>query len=218
MKPIIKFNGGYGAILCNKCYVILKEGLDEKEFKGETDLLFCDKCKMMKNVSRKISYLLRHNPEDLVLDKEGWVATQDLLDKLHIDMEDLEEIVEKNDKKRFAFNEDKSKIRASQGHSEKLGLDIKFKEVQFPKTYYHGTIVERVPSIMKNGLKSQTRSYVHLSKDIPTAISVGKRHGKKVVILGINGNQMKRDGLKIYESENKVILVEHVPGKYIKTI
>ena len=217
MKPILKFNGGRGAILCNKCYVIIKEDLTKEEINGETDLLFCDEC-FMKNVSRKISYLLRHNPEDLSMDSEGWVWTSDLLKKLDITIQELKYIVETNDKKRFAFSTDKLQIRASQGHSGKVDVDIKFKEVQFPKFYYHGTVLENVPSIMKTGLNSGTRKHVHLSKDIKTASNVGKRHGKKVVILGIDGNQMKRDGLKIYESENGVILVEHVLPKYIKTI
>jgi putative RNA 2'-phosphotransferase len=170
----------------------------------------------MKNISRKISYLLRHDPEDLIMDKEGWVLTSQLLAKLNIRLTDLEEIVASNDKKRFSFNEDKTKIRANQGHSKKLGLDIKFDEVQFPKTYYHGTARKNVVSIMKSGLHSQTRAYVHLSKDVETARMVGLRHSKDIVILEIDGNQMKRDGFKIYESKNEVILVDHVHSEYIK--
>lgn len=215
MKPIIKFNGGRGAILCNKCRVIIKEDLTKEEANGETNLLLCDEC-FMKNASRKISYLLRHNPEDLKMDSEGWVWTGDLLKKLGITMQELTYIVETNDKKRFAFSADKLQIRASQGHSEKLGLDIKFNEVQFPKNYYHGTIKVNVDSILKKGLNTGTRAYVHLSKDVETATQVGLRHGKDVVILVIDGNQMKRDGFMIYESENGVILAESVPGEYIK--
>jgi putative RNA 2'-phosphotransferase len=169
----------------------------------------------MKNTSRKLSYLLRHNPEDLILDKQGWAMTSQLLSKLGIRLTELTTIVETNDKKRFEFNDDKSKIRASQGHSKKLGLDIKFEEVQFPSTYYHGTSKHNFFSIQKSGLNSKTRAYVHLSKDIETAFNVGKRHSKEVIILAIDGNQMKRDGLKIFESENGVILAESVPPKYI---
>ena len=214
MKPILKFNGGRGAILCNSCSIIIKEDLSKDEIDGKTNLLFCDKC-YMKNVSRKMSYLLRHDPEDLKIDKEGWVLTQDLLKKIEITMQELRYIVETNDKKRFAFNDDESKIRASQGHSEKLGLDIKFKEVQFPETYYHGTAEKNIESILKTGLHSQTRAYVHLSKDVDTAIKVGLRHSKIVRIIEIDGNQMKRDGLKIYESENGVILLKDIPAKYL---
>jgi len=215
VKPIIKFNGGRGAILCKSCSVIIKENLTKDEIEGKTDLLYCDKC-FMKNASRKISYLLRHNPEDLVMDKEGWVMTNDLLEKLGITLQELKYIVETNDKKRFAFSGDKTRIRASQGHSEKLGLDIKFKEVQFPKTYYHGTKKANVDSILKKGLHTGARSHVHLSKDVETAVKVGLRHGKDVVVLLIDGNEMKRDGFKIYESDNGVILAEQVPAKYIK--
>ena len=173
----------------------------------------------MKNESRKISYLLRHNPEDLKMDKQGWVSVDDLLNKLGITIYELSNIVKNNDKQRFSFNEDATKIRANQGHSEKLKLDIKFKEVQFPHTYYHGTVFLNKNSILKHGLKPQSRSHVHLSKDIETAKKVAERHlrrGDTYLILEVDGNQMKRDGYKIYESENGVILVEEVPPKYIK--
>lgn len=170
----------------------------------------------MKDTSRKISYLLRHNPEDLHMDKHGWVSVDELLKKLDIEMEYLEFIVANNDKKRFGFNEDKTLIRAHQGHSKKLNLNITFKEVKFPTTYYHGTIDENIKSILEFGLKPQNRAYIHLSKDVKTAISVGKRHGNKVSVLEIDGNQMKRDGLKFWESENGVILALDIPSKYLK--
>ena len=170
----------------------------------------------MKNKSRQISYLLRHNPEDLKMDKQGWVSIYDLIVKVGLTIEELEEVVVTNDKKRFGFNEDKSKIRAYQGHSEKLSLNIKFNEIQFPETYYHGTDIINKSSIFKYGINSRTRAYVHLSKDIKTAKTVGFRHGNIILILEIDGNQMKRDGLKIYESENGVILVNEVPVKYIQ--
>lgn len=173
----------------------------------------------MKNESRKISYLLRHNPEDLKMDKQGWVSITDLRLKVGITQEDLDYIVEHNNKKRFGYNEDKTKIRAHQGHSAKLGLKITFNEVQFPTTYYHGTEFMVKNSILKHGLQARNRAYVHLSKDIHTAVNVGNRHtrrGDTVMVLEIDGNQMKRDGYKIYESENGVILVDEVPPKYIK--
>lgn len=173
----------------------------------------------MKNVSRKISYLLRHDPEDLEMDKHGWVRVEDLLEKLNITRDQLDDIVANNDKKRFGYSPEGHLIRAHQGHSKKLNLDITFKEVQFPQTYYHGTVFLNKNSILKHGLHSRTRAYVHLSKDIHTAVNVGNRHlrrGDTVLILEIDGNQMKRDGYKIYESENGVILVEEVPPKYIR--
>jgi len=166
--------------------------------------------------SIKMSYLLRHNPEDLKMDKEGWVNVSDLLEKLCISKADLDFIVENNDKKRFAYNSDRTKIRASQGHSSKLGLKIDFKEVQFPGIYYHGTSFLNKESIFKHGLRPGNRAYVHLSKDPETATKVGHRHGDTVIVFLVDGNQMKRDGYKIYESENEVILVKEVPPKYLK--
>lgn len=163
-----------------------------------------------------MSYLLRHNPEDLSMDKRGWVKTEDLLEKLDIEQEELDNIVATNNKKRFGYNNDKSLIRAHQGHSAKLNLRIEFNEVQFPKEYYHGTDKSKAALILKNGLKPMNRSHVHLSKSIMTATTVGKRHGNEVIIFIIDGNQMKREGYKIYESENDVILVDSVPPKYLK--
>lgn len=174
---------------------------------------------MSKHISRKMSYLLRHDPEDLLMDMEGWVATKDLLQKLGIQRSVLEGIVANNDKKRFAFSPDKEHIRASQGHSSKLELDIKFDEVKFPTTYFHGTDWISSQSILKHGLNSRTRAKVHLSKDIKTAVDVGTRHIKRggtVVVLEIDANQMKKDGFKIYESANGVILVDFVDPKYLK--
>jgi len=165
-----------------------------------------------------LSYLLRHNPEDLIMDKYGWVLLKDIINKLDVTLEDIEYIVVTNNKKRFGFNEDKTKIKAYQGHSKKLGLEITFKEVQFPKFYYHGTQKNVVSSIQKTGINSKTRAYVHLSKDIETASDVGLRRGKDLVIFEIDANQMKRDGYKIYESENEVILIDHVPAKYLKLL
>lgn len=168
--------------------------------------------------SRRMSYLLRHDPEELDMDAEGWVPVDQLLKKLGITMEKLEYIVENNDKKRFGFNEDGTKIRAHQGHSNKLGIQIRYKEVQFPTDYYHGTQLLNVSLIEKFGLRSMTRDYVHLSKDIKTATKVGARRGDTVIVLKIDGNQMKRDGYKIYESDNGVILTKEVPPKYLNRI
>jgi putative RNA 2'-phosphotransferase len=166
--------------------------------------------------SIKMSYLLRHNPEDLKMDKEGWVSVSDLLEKLRISKVDLDFIVDNNNKKRFAYNSDGTKIRASQGHSAKLGLKIDFNEVQFPGIYYHGTDFLNKNSILKHGLRPGNRAYVHLSKDLETATKVGHRHGDTVIVFMVDGNQMRRDGYKIYESENGVILVKEVPPKYLK--
>jgi putative RNA 2'-phosphotransferase len=171
-----------------------------------------------KKISVKISYLLRHNPEDLVMDKEGWINTADLLNKIGISKDDLDFIIENNDKKRFSYNIDGSKIRAVQGHSSKLGLKISFNEVKFPGIYYHGTCISRANSILKHGLRPGNRDHVHLSVDKQTATAVGRRHGDIVVIFEIDGNQMKKDGYKIYKAENGVILSKEIPPKYLKIL
>lgn len=167
-------------------------------------------------ISRKISYLLRHNPEDLVMDKEGWVRVNDLLFKLDIHPDLLDAIVENNDKKRFAFSEDGVYIRANQGHGKKMEVDVTYKEIQFPTNYYHGTASMNLDSIMVYGLNPKNRKHVHLSHDIDTARNVGSRHSHVIAILIIDGNQMKRDGYKLYISENNVVLADEVPSKYIK--
>ena len=171
-----------------------------------------------RKISQRMSYLLRHNPEDLSMDKRGWVKTEELLKKLEITQEELDNIVTTNSKKRFGYSNDKSLIRAHQGHSAKLNLRVEFKEVQFPINYYHGTNKRIAATILREGLKPMKRSYVHLSKSMMIATTVGRRHGNEVVIFIIDGNQMKRDGYKIYESENDVILVDSVPPKYLKLL
>jgi len=170
----------------------------------------------MKEQSRKISYLLRHNPEDLHMDKRGWVSVEDMLKKLDITQEELDAIVETNNKKRFGYNNNKSKIRAHQGHSAKLNLKIDYREVFGPGDYYHGTSSGNVENILRNGLKPMNRAHVHLSKDVMTAWIVGSRYGTKITIFIIDGGRMKQDDHKIYESDNNVILVDEVPTKYLK--
>lgn len=167
-------------------------------------------------ISRQISYLLRHNPEDLDIDKEGWVRTNDLMFKLKITLEFLKGIVDNNDKKRFAFNDDMTKIRANQGHSKKLDVKIKYKTIRFPQTYYHGTALMNVDSIMTYGLSPKNRKHVHLSQDIETAKKVASRHSISIVILSIDGAAMSADNsYKLYMSENNVVLVDYVAPKYI---
>lgn len=127
-------------------------------------------------------------------------------------MEQLEYIVLNNDKKRYSFNEDKSKIRARQGHS--INVDVELKEAEPPEFLYHGTADRFLDSIMSDGLVPKSRLYVHLSKDEATAEKVGKRHGKPVV-LKIETGRMAEDGFKFYLSENEVWLTKTVPPKYL---
>ena len=172
---------------------------------------------LLKDKSRYMSLLLRHQPEKekLVLDKEGWCDVHDLLVAVKIEsMGDLIEIVETNDKKRFAFNADKSKIRASQGHSVKV--DLKMKSIRPPQFLYHGTISEYIPSIIKKGLDKGNRTYVHMSVDRETAQKVGDRRRSTTKILMIDAEDMYEDGYQFFKSENGVWLTDNVPTKFIK--
>lgn len=167
----------------------------------------------MKNVGRYISYLLRHNPEELEMDKNGWVDVEALLDKVHISMEQLQHIVDTNNKKRFSFNEDKTMIRANQGHSLKVDVELKSKIP--PKYLYHGTVTKNIKSIKKNGLSRMKRNHVHLSGDYETAVDVANRYGKDIYIFKIDTYPMIKDNVKFYQSENGVWLVDFVDPKYL---
>ena len=169
--------------------------------------------------SKKMSYLLRHEPEDLKIDKNGYVLVADLLKKLNITSEDLEKIVAENDKKRFSFDSSRNMLRASQGHS--INVDVGLKAVRPPRVLYQGTSPENYEKIMKStGLEKMNRLHVHLSDETETARNVGKRHSKREtpIILEINSAAMYADGFKFYLSENGVWLTDSVPLKYIKCL
>lgn len=170
--------------------------------------------------SKFLSLVLRHKPEeiDLVLDIEGWANVDQLLDKLNINklkisFVDLKEIVDLNDKKRFVFSSDFSKIRANQGHS--INVDLKLKPITPPNILYHGTAEKNIASILDKGILKQNRNYVHLSTNIETANNVGMRYGKPV-ILEISALEMIKNGYLFYQSENKVWLTEFVPPNFLK--
>lgn len=170
--------------------------------------------------SKYISKLLRHDNEDLEMDKNGWVKVSDLIKKLNITKTQLDEIVETNDKKRFAYGSNETKIRASQGHS--LKVDVELKETQPPVSLFHGTSSKVIDIIMEEGMKPMTRQYIHLSKDEDTAINVGDRHTKSIsattVLVSIDSEKMFEDGYKFYLSENGVWLTTFIPSKYISII
>jgi putative RNA 2'-phosphotransferase len=166
--------------------------------------------------SKTLSYLLRHNPEDLEMDGNGWVMVDDILNKLHITFENLQEVVETNDKKRFSFSDDLTHIRANQGHT--IEVDVELKETRPPEYLYHGTAPSYVHNILKSGgLSKMKRNHVHLSADLDTAFKVGKRHSKYLdpAIFIVDSEEMYKDGFKFYLSENGVWLTEYVPKKYI---
>ena len=126
-------------------------------------------------------------------------------------METLERIVRENNKQRYSFNGDGTKIRANQGHS--IQVDVELKAAQPPKYLYHGTASRFLPAIQKEGIRKMSRQHVHLSGDFETAMAVGKRHGIPVVIT-IDAGAMARDGVAFYRSENGVWLCGHVEPKY----
>lgn len=166
-----------------------------------------------------ISLVLRHKPEaaGICLDEHGWADVDELLKGINdtgrtIDMDILEEIVRTDNKQRYSFNEDKTLIRANQGHS--IPVDVELEEKKPPQYLFHGTAERFLDAIMTEGLKPMSRLYVHLSKDKETAVKVGKRHGKPVV-LKIRAEEMYNDGSKFYLSANGVWLTKAVDRKYI---
>ena len=168
-------------------------------------------------LSKLIALVLRHKPETLglLLDSHGWANTKQLVSAINnrekFTMKDLEEIVSTDEKQRYSFNSDKSMIRANQGHS--IDVDVELEEAIPPDILYHGTAKKYFSNIMKEGLKPQSRLYVHLSTDEKTAINVGSRHGDPIVFK-IDTKQMERDGYKFYRSVNNVWLTKEVPTEY----
>ena len=173
--------------------------------------------------SKFIALILRHKPETIgiTLDEHGWANVQELIDginatgKHHLNMELLEEIVRLDEKQRYSFNEDHSLIRANQGHS--IPVDVDLRETLPPKVLYHGTGEKYVPSIDEQGLIPKSRLYVHMSADKETAKTVGSRHGRPV-IYEIDCKSMSEDGYRFYLSENHVWLTKAVPAKYLKKL
>lgn len=172
----------------------------------------------MRDLSKYIAFLLRHHPEEenLKMDNKGFIKVNDLIKAINCTKEELIEIVETDNKKRYEFNLDGTKIRAVQGHSIK-GLDIGLTELKPPKILYHGTATRFIDSIKKSGLTPQTRHHVHLSLTKDIATLVGRRHGK-LIILTIDSDKMYNDGYKFYISKNNVWLTDKVPVKYIKEL
>ena len=164
--------------------------------------------------SKFLSFVLRHNPEQIQLkiDQQGWVNVSDLLLKMQLSQSLLEEIVKTDDKQRFTFSDDFKCIRANQGHSR--SVDLGLEEKKPPPILYHGTAKKNIDVILRQGVKKMKRQYVHLSEEVETALSVGIRYGKPV-ILEILSNIMYKEGFKFYCSENGVWLTQKVPSKYL---
>ncbi|MHC8349443.1 RNA 2'-phosphotransferase [Pseudomonas sp. RT4P38] len=174
------------------------------------------KTKQNTEISKFLSYILRHEPQTigLPLDSEGW-GNIDLLiegaakEGLILDMTLIQAVVSSNDKRRFSISDDGLRIRAVQGHSTPT-VSLQHIEKAPPDFLYHGTATRFLESIHQQGLIAGSRHYVHLSRDIATAIAVGQRYGTPVV-LKIDALRMHQQGFKFFQAENGVWLTEHVP-------
>ena len=173
--------------------------------------------------SKFLSLILRHHPETIgiALDPQGWADVDELILKVNqagryaLDKVLLEEIVRTDNKQRYSFNGDHSRIRANQGHS--IQVDVELEEKIPPEILYHGTGEKSVASILQQGLKPRSRLYVHLSPTPEVARQVGGRHGKPVVFQ-VDAGRMSKDGVLFYLSKNGVWLVKEVPPKYLSFI
>ncbi len=171
-------------------------------------------------MSKFLSLILRHEPErvGLRLDNAGWVGVEELLQALNghgvsLTFEQLQHVVATSDKKRFAFSEDGLRIRASQGHS--VEVELGYEPQTPPELLYHGTATRFLDSIRQKGLQRMGRHHVHLQTETATALKVGARHGKPL-LLTIRAGEMHRAGHVFYCSANHVWLVDHVPPQFIE--
>lgn len=178
--------------------------------------------KRLVKLSKYLSRHLRHQPRalGLTLEPGGWVAVETLLAAMArhgmtISRAELDEIVARNNKQRFAFDAMGERIRASQGHS--VAVDLQLAPTAPPDTLYHGTARSVVDAILREGLRKMRRQHVHLSADIDTAVNVGGRHGAPAVLL-VDAAAMARDGYLFYRSENGVWLTESVPPRYLRLL
>ena len=176
----------------------------------------------MTKISKYISCILRHKPEliGITLEKNGaWADVGQLIKgvskRYPINREILEEIVAQDEKQRYSFNADKTKIRANQGHT--VDVQIPFRELPPPEILYHGTGTKNIGSIFQTGINKGKRLYVHLSQDVPTAVKVGSRHGNPVIFC-VSALAMYNDGYVFYLSDNGVWLTDFVPTKYISLL
>ncbi len=171
-------------------------------------------------ISKYLSKHLRHDPEriGLTLEPGGWVRVDDLLaacqrNAMALTREELDYVVENNNKQRFGFDETGEKIRARQGHS--VEVDLELTEQMPPEILFHGTGAQFVAPIRKDGLKKMRRQHVHLSSDTETAIAVGRRHGRPVVLTVLAGD-LHRAGHTFYQADNGVWLTDSVPPQFLE--
>lgn len=176
--------------------------------------------KQLKRVSKLMSLILRHKPETInaELDVNGWLSIDELVNGINkkgirLDKIGLKKVVELNDKKRFIISPDELLIRANQGHS--IHVDLELKALEPPKILYHGTVEKFLQTIEKEGLSRMNRQHVHLSADRETAVKVGSRRGNPIILV-VKAEEMHKDGITFYQSENGVWLTDSVGAKYIE--
>ena len=173
----------------------------------------------LKDTSKFLSLILRHKPQviGLELDEHGWADVDELIRRVNrkrpLDFATLEQIVATDEKQRYSFSADKKLIRANQGHS--IPVDVELAELEPPTILFHGTGEKSVASIKLHGLLKMSRLYVHLSADEETARKVGQRHGTPKIFV-VDAKKMFGDGFKFFRSVNGVWLTEHVPAKYLR--
>ena len=153
----------------------------------------------------------------MTLDAQGWADVDELLQKANrhgvaLTRSLLNDIVAQDDKQRYTFNIDGTRLRANQGHSIKVDLGLE--PIAPPEHLYHGTATHFLASIQQHGLLRGKRGYVHLSLDEETARKVGARHGEAVVLV-VNAGEMHAAGLRFHRSANGVWLIDHVPPAYL---
>lgn len=170
-------------------------------------------------IGRYLCLILRHHPEKagITLDEHGWADVEELIagvsHRWPMDRAKLEEIVRTDGKQRYSFSADGRLIRANQGHS--IPVDVELPLTRPPELLWHGTGEKYTASIDVHGLLPQNRLYVHLSGDAETAVAVGRRHGRPV-LYRVRSGRMWEDGLPFYRSVNGVWLTEAVPVRYLE--
>jgi len=171
-------------------------------------------------LSKRLSLVLRHRPETagLTLDVNGWVPVADLITALGVDRAELDLVVANNDKSRFAITrgtDGVERIRASQGHSRRVEVDLALEPAAPPAVLYHGTPAANRASILRDGLRPGTRHHVHLSMDVPTALVVGRRRSADVLVLRVAAGAMAAEGHVFHRSDNGVWLTAAVPPAHL---
>jgi putative RNA 2'-phosphotransferase len=172
-------------------------------------------------LSKRLSLVLRHRPETagLTLDANGWVPVAELLGALRISRAELDVVVDNNDKARFAIAtgaDGVERIRAQQGHSRRVQVDLGLPPAEPPAVLFHGTPRTNLAPILREGLLPRSRQHVHLSPDVATALVVGRRRTADVVVLMVEAGAMAAAGHVFHRSQNGVWLTAAVPAGFIR--